>query len=107
MSSARSMAAMPSLPQWSCACGTGAGISRRISFATDVRLLDHFAPLRVIGTDESAELLGRVGDELDALRREFRFHVGTAEHAGDFGIHPIHDFGGCLCRHEETEPRID
>src|SRR6266478_5308295 len=107
MSSARSIAAMPSLPQWSCACGTGAGISRRMSFATDVGLLDHFAPLRVLVANELREVRRRIGHQLDALRRELRFDVGAAENARHFGIHAIHDLRRRLCRHEQAEPWID
>src|SRR2546429_3965395 len=106
MSSARSIAAMPSLPQWSCAWGTGDGTSRRISLATDVCLLDHFAPLRVLVPDEPGEVSGRIRHQLDALRRELRLDVGIAQHAGRLGADALHDLRRHLGRHEETKPRI-
>src|SRR5436305_10112940 len=106
MSSARSIAAMPSLPQCSAACATGAGTSRRMSFGTDVGLLDDLAPLRVLVANEFREIRGRVGDELDALRRELRLHFRTTQNTRHFHVHAIDDIGRDLGRHEETKPWV-
>src|SRR6185369_11185589 len=106
--SARSIAAMASLPQCSAACGTAAGMSRMIfSLATDVRLLDHLAPFHVILANQSREVLGRIGHDLDALRRELRLHFRGSQYARHLGIHLLHDVRRYLRRHEEAEPRVD
>src|SRR5881394_717202 len=108
MSSARSIAAMASLPQCSCACGTGAGTSLTIfSLAMDAGLLDHLAPLRVVVADQASEVRGRIGRKLDALRRELCLDVGVAEHTRDLGVHFLYDVRRHLGGDEDAEPGID
>src|SRR5205085_7693773 len=105
---ARSISAIESLPQVSAACATGAGTSRRIfSLATDIGLLDHFAPLRVVLANKFREVRGRIGEKLDTLRLELRFHVGTAEDTRHFAVDLARDVGGRLRRHKDAEPGID
>src|SRR5512138_3355910 len=108
MSSARSIAAMASLPQCSAACGTAAGMSRMIfSLATDVRLLDQLAPFHVVLANQLREVLRRIGQHLDALRRELRLHVRATQYARHLGIHLFHDVRRHLGWHEKAEPRVD
>src|SRR6185436_3723087 len=97
MSSARSMAAIASLPQMSCCDGEGTGTSREISEAISVGLdagfLDDLAPLRVVFADEARELGRRARHQLDALRPELGLEVGAAKDLHHFGVDLRHRVG--------------
>src|SRR3954466_13364043 len=108
MSSARSIAAMASLPQCSAACGTADGMSRMtFSLATDVGLLDDLAPFRVVLANQLREVFRGIGEHLNALRRELRLDLGAGEDARHLGVHLLHDVRRYLRRHEEAEPGVD
>src|SRR5207302_2300682 len=83
MSSARSIAAIASLPQISLCLGELAGRS----FSMDVRLSNELPPFGVVFADEARKFGRWVGDDLDALQREPRFQFRGVEDPGDFGIH--------------------
>src|SRR3954463_15120693 len=108
MSSARSIAAMASLPQCSAACGTADGMSRMtFSLATDVGLLDDLAPFRVVLANQLREVLRRIRYKIDTLWGKPCLDVGTAEHACYFGVHFPDDIQRHLCRHKNAHPGID
>src|SRR5437868_13479699 len=101
------MAAIASLPQCSRVSGAEDGMSRRMSLATYVGLLDDFAPLRVVRANELRELRGRIGYYLDTLRLKPGLHLGTSEDARHLTVDFPHDVGGRLRRHKDAEPGID
>src|SRR6185503_13878894 len=99
MSSARSIAAMASLPQTSFESATGTGDSCAISVGLDAGFLDDPAPLRVVFADEARELRGRVGHQLDALRPEPGLEVGAAEDLHHLAMDLRQHVLRCLRRH--------
>src|SRR6185503_11814192 len=111
MSSARSIAAIASLPQMSCCEGEGTGTSREISEAISVGLdagvPDDLAPLRVVFADEAPELGRRVGRQLDSLRPELRLELGAAQDLHHLAVDLHHHLLRRLRRHEQAEPGIE
>src|SRR6185295_7931055 len=102
MSSARSMAAMASLPQISFSTETETGLSCVISVRLDARVLDDLAPLRVVFADEAAEVGRRVRHQLDPLRAELRLEVRAAQDLHHLAVDLHHDVLRCLRRHEQA-----
>src|SRR4051812_31737606 len=96
ISSARSIAAIASLPHNSFCCGEAAGMSRKSSLATlglpclfvlDAAVADQLAPARIVLLDEARELRRRAGEHLDALRRQPRLEIRRVEDLHDFAIY--------------------
>src|SRR5204862_1562215 len=79
----------------------------RVSFPFYPGLFDQLAPFGIVLTDEPGEVGRRIGDELDALRREPSLELRAVENAAHFRIHLVDDLRRPLGRHEQTEPRID
>src|SRR6187455_2013139 len=102
MSSARSIAAMASLPQISFSTETETGLSGAISVGLDAGFLDDLAPLRVVFADEARELGGRVRHQLDALWPEPGLEVGAAEDLHYFRMDLRHHVARCLGRNEQA-----
>src|SRR5687768_15262219 len=100
MSSARSIAAIASLPQTS---GEGATLTG-LSLTFDACFLDHFAPAGVILPDEARELRGRVGIDDDALRAELGLEIGAVHDLRHLVVDALHDRRRRLGGNEETEP---
>src|SRR5207247_3029002 len=82
MSSARSSAAIASLPQISCCWAEATGRS----FSMDARLPNERSPFGVVFADEARKFGRRAGDDLDALRREPRFQFRGVEDPNDLRI---------------------
>src|SRR4051812_24971240 len=102
MSSARSIAAIASLPQTSGFAETATGDS----FATNSGLLDHFAPAQVVYLDRAHEIGGRVGLDHDSLGGELGLEIRRIDHSRHVRLDAIDDLGRRLCRNEKPEPRI-
>src|SRR5229473_7218391 len=96
MSSARSIAAIASLPQLSFCLGELTGRS----FSMDVRLSNELPPFGVVLADEARKFGRRAGDDLDALRREPRFQFRGVEDPNDLRIHFRDDVRRNPGRHE-------
>src|SRR6267143_1595895 len=103
MSSARSIAAIASLPQISFCLGEPTGRS----FSMDVRLSNELPPFGVVFADEARKFGRRAGDDLDALRREPRFQFRGVEDPNDFRIHFRDDVRRNPGRHEQPKPWIE
>src|SRR5512145_346135 len=102
MSSARSIAAIASLPQSSLCEETLTGDS----LCTNPGLPQHLAPVRVVIADDLGELRRRAGHDVHALRYEARLDLGGIEDFQHFRVHFGHDVGRCFGRDEKAEPRI-
>src|SRR5687768_5315599 len=103
MSSARSIAAMASLPQTSCCWETATGLSLTL----DPCFPDHLAPARVVLPDGAVEFGWRVGLDHDALRGELGLELRRVQHLHHVGVDPLHDLRGRFRRNEQAEPGIE
>src|SRR5262249_62169962 len=55
----------------------------RHSIGSDVRVVDDFAPLRDLGLDARAELIGRIGDGSETQTLQALLDVGASDRLGD------------------------
>src|SRR4051795_13298434 len=70
----------------------------------DLDLLQHLAPLVLLGAHEARELLARRPDRAGTLRGEALLHEVRLDEARDLGIEPVDDRLGRACRRDDAEP---
>src|SRR5688500_13308638 len=103
MSSARSIAAIASLPH-----SSGEGFTRTgLSLTLDTCFANHLAPARVVFANEVREFLRRIGIDDDALRAELGLELRAVHDLGHLGVDTLHDRRRRLRGNEEPEPRIE